>query len=86
MDLNNQAFLNPGSRPSQNWVVVSLYAQGRYSVDFDAAQLGNGCSRASVVGREDIGPAGGAFVCPPGIVCSPPSAKDHPYSGTNVTP
>jgi hypothetical protein len=29
---------------SQNWVVVSMRAEGRYSVDFDAAWLGNGCS------------------------------------------
>jgi hypothetical protein len=30
--------------PTQNWVVVSMRAEGRYSVDFDAAWLGNGCS------------------------------------------
>jgi hypothetical protein len=29
---------------SQNWVVVSMRAQGLYSVDFDAAWLGNGCT------------------------------------------
>jgi hypothetical protein len=29
---------------TQNWVVVSMRAEGRYSVDFDAAWLGNGCS------------------------------------------
>lgn len=29
---------------SQNWVIVSMRAEGRYSVDFDAAWLGNGCS------------------------------------------
>ena len=29
---------------SQNWVVVSMAAEGRYSGDFDAAILGNGCS------------------------------------------
>jgi len=29
---------------SQNWVVVSMRAEGRYSVDFDAAWLGNGCT------------------------------------------
>ena len=32
------------SRPSQNWVVTSMRAEGRYSVDMDAAALGNGCS------------------------------------------
>ena len=29
---------------SQNWVIVSMAAEGRFSVDFDAAWLGNGCS------------------------------------------
>lgn len=35
-------------RPSQNWVIVSMLAQGRYSVDFDAAMLGNGCTPAAI--------------------------------------
>ena len=30
--------------PAQNWVVVSMRAEGRYSTDIDAAPLGNGCS------------------------------------------
>lgn len=30
--------------PSQAWVTVSMRAEGRFSVDFDAAWLGNGCS------------------------------------------
>ena len=47
---------------SQNWVIVSMAADGRYSVDFDAAWLGNGCSPAAPVTDEDggipaIGPA-----------------------------
>jgi hypothetical protein len=46
-------FAPPGSftsiRASQNWVIASMSAQGRYSVDFDAAMLGNGCSPAAVV-------------------------------------
>ena len=29
---------------SSNWVISSLRAEGRYSVDMDAAPLGNGCS------------------------------------------
>jgi hypothetical protein len=29
---------------SQNWVVVTMTAEGRYGVDFDAAYLGNGCT------------------------------------------
>jgi hypothetical protein len=34
-------------RPSQNWVVVSMYAEGRYAVDFDATWLANGCTTAA---------------------------------------
>ena len=47
---------------SQNWVVVSMEAAGRYSADFDAASLGNGCSRPAAITDPDgadpaIGPA-----------------------------
>ncbi|MCU1348883.1 MAG: hypothetical protein JWO56_1913, partial [Acidobacteria bacterium] len=35
-----------GPRQSQNWVITSMFAEGRYSVDFDAMSLGNGCSPA----------------------------------------
>jgi len=50
---------------SQNWVVVSMRAEGRYSVDFDAAHLANGCTIQEPVsevttGSEIIGPAVGA--------------------------
>jgi len=72
------------TRPSQNWVVVSMSAEGRYQVDFDAAWLGNGCSAAVASGAQ-IGPAGGVLVCPPGqtpgVQCAPP-----PPTGTNLTP
>ena len=37
-------------RANQNWVIVSMSAMGIYSVDFDAAMLGNGCSPAAVIG------------------------------------
>jgi len=49
----------PGTsyRASQNWVVVSMYAQGRYAVDFDAAMLGNGCSPRELAPSPGIGPA-----------------------------
>lgn len=44
--LYGAAVYNP--RPSQNWVVVAMSGSGpsagAYSVDFDAAWLGNGCS------------------------------------------
>ncbi|HEV7241013.1 MAG TPA: hypothetical protein VGQ36_17370 [Thermoanaerobaculia bacterium] len=47
---------------SQNWVVVSMRAEGRYSVDFDAAWLANGCTIQEPIsevttGTEIIGPA-----------------------------
>lgn len=37
---------NPYSiaRPSQNWVIVQMYSEGRYGVDFDATYLANGCT------------------------------------------
>lgn len=36
-----------GVRPSQNWVVVSMSAAGRYSTLFDATMLANGCTSAA---------------------------------------
>ena len=47
---------------SQNWVIVSMRAEGRYSVDFDAAWLANGCTIQEPIsevttGSEIIGPA-----------------------------
>jgi hypothetical protein len=55
MNLNNNAAAgatNPYStvRASQNWAIVSMFAEGRYSVDFDAAWLGNGCSAPALGG------------------------------------
>ena len=56
-------FYDPeNARYGSNWVVSSMRAEGRYSVDMDAAALGNGCSapvaRPSEVagGQEIIGP------------------------------
>jgi hypothetical protein len=70
-------------RASQNWVIISMFAEGRYSVDYDAAWLGNGCS-APVAGGAVIGPVGGTPVCPAGATgCTPGVA---PYIGTNTTP
>ncbi len=37
----------------QNWVIVSMAAEGRFSVDFDAASLGNGCSPPAPTTSED---------------------------------
>jgi hypothetical protein len=50
-------------RQNQNWAIVSMFAEGRFSVDFDAAWLGNGCSPAPAVSNASnpaglpIGPA-----------------------------
>lgn len=52
-----------GDAASQNWVVVSMRAAGRYSADMDALALGNGCSapagrsNANVPRGPQIGPA-----------------------------
>lgn len=47
---------------SQNWVVVSMRAEGRYSVDFDAAWLGNGCSPQAE--ESEVNAAGGITIGP----------------------
>ena len=57
LDLDNQPPSGTPSRPSQNWVVISMTAQGRYAFDFDAAHFGNGCTAASIRPNPDIGPA-----------------------------
>jgi len=43
------------TRASQNWVTVSMAAEGRYSVMFDATMLANGCTAAPLV-PATIGP------------------------------
>jgi hypothetical protein len=49
--------VTPG-RADQAWVVTSMRAEGRYSVDMDATALGNGCSpQTPVSGPAPIGPA-----------------------------
>lgn len=52
-------FSGANPRPSQNWVVVAMAAEGRYSTLADAATLGNGCSTATPVTSptNPIGPA-----------------------------
>jgi hypothetical protein len=89
--------LHPGIvRASQNWVIIAMSGAGslagQFSVDFDAAWLGNGCSGAigvstansSSPGAPAIGPVGGVPVCPQGDPgCTP---NTPPYTGTNVTP
>jgi hypothetical protein len=38
---------NPYSTPraSQNWIVIQMYAEGRFGVDFDATSITNGCAQ-----------------------------------------
>jgi len=45
-----------GPRQSQAWVVTSMFAEGRYAVEMDAAAVGNGCSPAPALSR--VGPIG----------------------------
>ena len=53
--------LAPADAASQNWVIVSMEAEGRYSVDFDAAWLGNGCTEATgQTGTGAVNPIGPA--------------------------
>ena len=65
---------------TQNWVVVNLQLVPRFSVSFDAAWLGNGCTAGPPAGAiiapatqrsatPSTIPAAGSLVCPPGIVC-----------------
>jgi hypothetical protein len=82
-------------RQSQNWVIISMSAEGRFSVDFDAPSLGNGCSVSPPVGAR-IGPTGsnvnGTYVpavpiCPtptPGNTV--PCTGNPAYHGTKTSP
>jgi hypothetical protein len=85
-------------RASQNWVIIAMFAEGRYSVDFDAAHLGNGCTPVTATGAP-IQPAGGVFVCPTtgtplctivgGVYTNTAPGAGAPTTGTagtNVTP
>lgn len=54
-----------GPRPSQNWILPMLFAEGRFSAAFEAIALANGCSRparAEFLNVITIGP--GANVTP----------------------
>jgi len=45
LNLDNRSLISAAgdARPSQNWVVVHLSAEGRYGEDYDATSLSNGC-------------------------------------------
>ena len=49
-----------GRRQNQDWVIVSMFAEGRFAVDFDAAWLGNGCSPNPAVTNATTNPIGPA--------------------------
>jgi hypothetical protein len=81
MYLNLDNATNDGTLASQNWVVVSMRAEGRYSVDFDAAWLANGCTPQEPIstingGSEIIGPAVAATP-----VAGPTNANWNPDRG-----
>lgn len=49
INLDNSAGVSAASpfsvaRPSQNWIVIKMQAEGRYGVEYDATALGNGCT------------------------------------------
>ena len=85
----------PATRPSQNWVTVTMTAGGStaglFGVEFDATRLGNGCSPAAARSAADggqmaIGPAGGALVCPSGYTLGTAAACTPAYTGSNTNP
>jgi hypothetical protein len=52
------------AHPTSNWVIASMRAEGRYSVDMDAAALGNGCS--TPLGKSEVyGSSTGSIVIGP---------------------
>jgi hypothetical protein len=54
LNLDNSNLDDDGS---SNWVVISMRAEGRYSVDMDAAPLGNGCSAPAPISKVTTGSA-----------------------------
>src|SRR6266542_2497027 len=49
LELDNRAGTSASSpfsvaRPSQNWIVIKMQAEGRYGVEYDATAIGNGCT------------------------------------------
>ena len=61
---------------SQNWVISSMRAEGRYSTDFDAIALGNACSAPAATSEVSL--AGGALIAP-----APNESKTHGVASTN---
>ena len=61
---------------SQNWVISSMRAEGRYSTDVDAIALGNGCSAPAATSEVSL--AGGRPIGP-----APNESKVHGIASTN---
>ncbi|HYC87756.1 MAG TPA: hypothetical protein VEO54_00970 [Thermoanaerobaculia bacterium] len=61
MYMNLDAGLH-GRTATQNWVVTSMRALGRYSTDIEASALGNGCAPAA--GASNVTLAGGTPIAP----------------------
>jgi hypothetical protein len=56
---------NTTVRPNQNWVTVSMSAEGRYQASFDAVMMANGCSVAPAITNSISEPiAPGANITP----------------------
>jgi hypothetical protein len=68
--------------PLQGWVVTSMHAEGRFSVDSDAAWLGNGCSPSAAITSYTnavLPPPGHAQrPTPPGAVLPGPAGDVNP--------
>ncbi|MGZ4777996.1 MAG: hypothetical protein ACXV5L_02280 [Thermoanaerobaculia bacterium] len=73
---------------SQNWVITSFFAEGRYSVDFDAAWLANGCTpQALYTGPTSALPSISPddLICPAGATCTPTN-PNAPTGFTYIPP
>ncbi len=86
LNLNNQGVFpfRPFRVASQNWVTVSMSAEGRYQVELDAASLGNGCT-PSVPSTESASEAGDgdAVIAPAANTIGPVFAGGAPGTVDN---
>jgi hypothetical protein len=73
---------SPTGIDGQSWVIASMAAEGRYSVDFDAGWLGNGCSPvapATSYSNEALPPVGNYIKpTPAGAILPGPAADVNP--------
>jgi hypothetical protein len=88
------AGVNGSRATSQNWVITSMSAEGRYSVDFDAAWLANGCTPQAfyATGTTTAPPSllTDVLYCPAGVTCIAPNTSvnvpANPYIQPQVNP